>query len=83
MSSLRDLLFHVQEQTFTIPQIDDSLSELGLEFCGFDSVSILQEFMAENREPDDLYDLNKWHDFEDNNPRTFIGMYSFWCQKVR
>ncbi len=83
ISSLRDLLFHVQEQTFTIPKIDNSLSELGLEFCGFESVSILQKFMAENRDLDDLYNLKKWHDFEKNNPRTFGAMYVFWCQKVR
>ena len=37
MSSLRDLLFHVQEHRFTIPRIKDYLSKLKLKFCGFES----------------------------------------------
>ena len=35
MSTFRDLLFHVQEHRFTIPQIEVSLTQLGLAFCGF------------------------------------------------
>ena len=35
MSTLKkDLLFHVQEHRFTITQIQDCLSELGMKFCG-------------------------------------------------
>jgi len=68
MSTLQDLLFHVQERRFTIPQIDASLTQLGLVFCGF-----------ENKKS--LYDLEKWDTFEKENPRTFVTMYQFWCQK--
>jgi len=32
LSSLRDLIFHVQEHRFTLPQIRNCLDELGLEF---------------------------------------------------
>ena len=35
LSTLKDLLFHVQEHRFTIPQIHDCLDTLGLKFCGF------------------------------------------------
>src|SRR5690606_31045778 len=34
-SECRDLLFHVQEHRFTIPQIRKALDELGLRFLGF------------------------------------------------
>ena len=68
MSTFRDLLFHVQEHRFTIPQIEASLTQLGLVFCGFENKKV-------------LYDLEKWDTFEKENPKTFVTMYQFWCQK--
>ena len=86
LSELRDLLFHVQEHRFTIPQIEKNLEELGMTFCGFEaglsSRGAMQAFTAENTEPDDLFNLEKWQEFESKNPYTFIGMYQFWCQKL-
>ena len=29
----------------------------------------------------DLYDLDKWEEYEKSNPRIFAGMYQFWCKK--
>jgi hypothetical protein len=29
-----------------------------------------------------MVDLNLWDRFEAENPRTFIGMYQFWVQKI-
>ena len=29
----------------------------------------------------DLYCLDRWDLFEQNNPNTFSGMYQFWIQK--
>lgn len=82
LSTLRDLLFHVQEHRFSIPQIQDCLSELGLKFCGFQANKIVQNFKLNNTGADDPYDLDKWHAFEKFNPRAFGGMYQFWCQRV-
>ena len=82
MSELRDLLFHVQEHRFTIPQIRDCLYELGLEFCGFENDKLVQNFKLNNTGADDTYDLDKWHAYEEANPNAFIGMYQFWCQKL-
>ena len=48
MSALRDLLFHVQEHRFTIPQIEASLTQLGLVFCGFKNRGTVQKFKLEN-----------------------------------
>jgi hypothetical protein len=82
MSTIRDLLFHVQEHHFTIPQIEASLTQLGLVFCGFDNVEVVQNFKSRNLTENALYDLEKWDTFEKENPRAFMGMYQFWCQKV-
>ena len=82
LSTLRDLLFHVQEQRFSIPEIKDCLHELGLEFCGFEENKIVAHFTQENTCKEDPYDLDKWHEYEQANPGTFAGMYQFWCQKI-
>ena len=34
-SSARDLMFHVQEHRFTLPQISKMISDFDLEFLGF------------------------------------------------
>ena len=81
-SELRDLLFHVQEHRFTLPQIQVGLSELGLRFCGFEADKIVQNFKLTNTGTDDPYDLDKWSIYEQANPNTFVGMYQLWCQKV-
>jgi ubiquinone/menaquinone biosynthesis C-methylase UbiE len=82
LSELRDLLFHVQEHRFTIPQLKDCLSELDLKFCGFEADVIVRDFKLTNTGVDDPYNLDKWHSYEEANPNTFIAMYQFWCQKV-
>jgi len=82
LSTLRDLLFHVQEHRFTIPQIKDHLDKLGLKFCGFESSKIVSNFKQTNKNKNDPYNLDKWQAYEEANPRVFMGMYQFWCQKV-
>ena len=82
LSELKDLLFHVQEHRFTIPQIQDCLSELGLKFCGFDADKIVSHFKLTNTNTDDPYNLDKWQTYEEGNPDIFAGMYQFWCQKI-
>jgi hypothetical protein len=82
LSTLKDLLFHVQEHRFTIPQIQNCLSQLGLKFCGFESAKIVSHFKLINTNTDDPYNLDKWEAYEEANPRAFTGMYQFWCQKI-
>ena len=82
LSELKDLLFHVQEHRFTLPQIQDCLSELGLKFCGFESPKVVSHFKLTNSGADDPYNLDRWHSYEEANPRAFAGMYDFWCQKI-
>ena len=82
LSELRDLLFHVEEHRFTIPKIQDWLSELGLKFCGFETQKIVSNFKQTNKRKSDPYDLNKWQSYEEANPTAFNEMYQFWCQKI-
>ena len=82
LSSLRDLLFHVQEHRFTLPQIQSCLNELGLKFCGFEEADIVAKFQESLGVEPDRCNLDLWHQFEERYPRTFAGMYQFWCQKL-
>ena len=82
LSTLKDLLFHVQEHRFNITQIREHLSDLGLQFCGFESDAIISHFKLANTEDTDLYNLDKWQAYEEANPRAFARMYQFWCQKI-
>ena len=81
LSTLRDLLFHVQEHTFSIPQILQNINKLDLKFCGFENRHILNLFKKIYKNKKDAYNLNLWNEFENNNQRIFAGMYQFWCQK--
>jgi len=81
-STLKDLLFHVQEHRFTIPLIKDCLEKLGLRFCGFEAKKIISHFQETNKNIGAPYDLDQWKEYELANPRAFIGMYQFWCQKL-
>ena len=82
LSTLKDLLFHVKEHRFTIPQISGCLDELGLIFCGFDLDDVVSHFKLNYTQKNDLYNLEKWHSYEEVNPTAFSQMYQFWCQKV-
>ena len=80
MSECRDLLFHVQEHQFSIPQIADVLRESGFTFLGFETparTGYLRRFPG-NRA---ATDLANWAVFESENPSTFAQMYQFWIQK--
>ena len=80
MSECRDLLFHVQEHQFSIPQISDFLRENGFTFLGFETparTGYLRRFPGDRA----ATDLVNWTAFEAENPSTFAQMYQFWLQK--
>jgi tetratricopeptide (TPR) repeat protein/SAM-dependent methyltransferase len=80
LSECRDLLFHVQEHQFDIPQIASFLKASQLNFLGFETTAT-EVYLK--RFPDDraAVDLGNWHTFECENPMTFAGMYQFWVQR--
>jgi len=84
LSECRDLLFHVQEHRFSLPQIEEALRALGLKFLGFELAqgSIIKRFKERYKEKSAPTCLTKWHEFELKNPDIFEGMYQFWVQKL-
>ena len=83
LSGCRDLLFHVREVGFSIPEIADALDALGLEFLGFEFADAALPRAYRERFPKDnaLTDLASWAAFEAENPQTFRTMYQFWCRR--
>ena len=83
-STVRDLLFHVQEHRFTILQISKILKDLNLEFLGFffSNPVVKKEFSKSFPEDKNNISLDNWNQFELNNPDTFTGMYQFWVRKI-
>ncbi len=82
VSGVRDLLFHVQEHQFTISKIKKYLDKLELIFLGFEDKLVIENFKINYSDKDDLFNLDKWEEYEKSNPRIFAGMYQFWCQKM-
>jgi SAM-dependent methyltransferase len=81
-STCRDLLFHIQEHQFTLPQIDDFLRQNQLEFLGFDLPGgVLHNFRRRFPNDKTMTDLAHWHTFETENPFVFRSMYQFWIRK--
>lgn len=83
LSECRDLLFHRQEHCTSIPEIRQRLEQLGLRFIGFEIVNhtLLREFAAQFPEDTHYASLDNWHALEQRLPKTFFGMYQFWCYK--
>ena len=84
LSECRDLLFHVQEHRFTLPQIEEALTSLKLRFLGFEFVDQrpVRKFKKSHPESEARTSLAAWHEFELENPNAFAGMYQFWCRKL-
>jgi Flp pilus assembly protein TadD/SAM-dependent methyltransferase len=69
-SGARDLILHVQEHRFTIPQLASAIAALGVELLGFE---LPGRRMA--------LSLEQWDAYETANPDTFASMYQFWVRK--
>ena len=84
LSNCRDLLFHVQEHRFTLPQIETALQDFKLKFLGFEmrDQRAVRKFSKTHPSKQALTSLSLWHKFELENPDTFGSMYQFWCQKT-
>jgi hypothetical protein len=82
VSGCRDLMFRVQEHRMSLPEIKRFLDENDLQFLGF-MLSTAQQRAYAARFPEDpaMIDLDRWHAFEVENPKTFVSMYRFGVQK--
>ena len=77
LSDFRDLIFHVQEHRFTLPQIARCLKELRLKFCGFENKDIISSFRFFHGADANIYDLELWHQYEKNTPKLLVGCINF------
>jgi 2-polyprenyl-3-methyl-5-hydroxy-6-metoxy-1,4-benzoquinol methylase len=81
-SECRDYIFHVQQQSTTIPKIKAFLDENALEFLGFElDARVLRKYAVRFPHDRARTDLDSWHVYETENPDVFAGMYVFWMQK--
>lgn len=83
VSSMRDLLFHVQEHVYTPLRLKHEIEALGLEFLGFQlpDKKIRQDFAAIYPDDPRARNLEYWEEYEQKNPKIFTAMYQFWLQK--
>jgi len=84
LSEVRDLVFHVKEHVFTIPEIKNVLDSLGLRFLGFDASPTARRLYREHF-PEDVHrvSLSRWHALEMENQNLFEAMYQFWAYKKK
>jgi hypothetical protein len=78
---VKDLMFHVQEHRFTLPQISKILLDSNLEFLGFTDSFIKNKYSKIFPSDKKNISLIQWNKFEKSYPETFIGMYNFWLRK--
>ncbi|MCK6418084.1 MAG: methyltransferase domain-containing protein [Alphaproteobacteria bacterium] len=78
ISSVRDMLFHVQESRFTLPQIQQILDSHGLVFEKFNLPRMKLDIYRKHY-PDDpqVKNLLNMDAFEKKYPGLFAGMYQF------
>lgn len=83
LSAFRDLVFHVQEHRFTLEQVQQALTQLDLEFLGFEMpfAGNLAKFRNSISDRPAQEKLRLWSEYETQHPDTFRAMYQFWCRK--
>ncbi|HUN69364.1 MAG TPA: class I SAM-dependent methyltransferase, partial [Burkholderiales bacterium] len=82
LSGCRDLIMHIQERSFTLPQIGNCLRKLGLRLLGLHCPpEVTAAFRADHPDPTALTDLSLWDRFEQRHPDVFRGMYQFSCSR--
>jgi 2-polyprenyl-3-methyl-5-hydroxy-6-metoxy-1,4-benzoquinol methylase len=84
LSGCRDMLFHVQEKCFSLPEVAAMVHGLGLQFLGFEFAdSGITAARYRSRFPADgfMRSLDHWHRYEQDNPDCFAQMYEFWVRK--
>ena len=82
-SSVRDLMFHIQEHRFSILEISKILKSFNLEFLGFINPLIKTKFSKFFPNDKKNTSLVNWNQFEISNPNTFSNMYQFWVRKIQ
>ena len=84
MSDCRDLIFHVQEHRYTLPEIGEMLDANGLAFLGLGMPNAADRnaFAAEHAAPGDARSISAYHAFETAHPNAFGETYHIWARKT-
>ena len=82
-STVRDLIFNVQEHRFTLLQISKILKKFKLEFLGFIDLNLKNKFSKLFPNDKKNTSLDNWHKFEITHPSSFNQIYRFWVKKVQ
>lgn len=79
----RDLLFHVEEHRYTLPQVQALLGEAGLHVTAVAAPAAVRRGYV-TRFPDDpaMTDLSHWDAFETDHPDIFAGMILLWVARA-
>jgi 2-polyprenyl-3-methyl-5-hydroxy-6-metoxy-1,4-benzoquinol methylase len=82
-SGTRDLVFHVQEKSYTIPELRTMLDALGLEFLNFIGIDdeIVEEYKRLYPQDPAMKILENWDSVESLHPDMFAGMYHLKCRR--
>ena len=85
LSDCRDLLFHVNEHRFTLPQIGEMMSTAGLEFLGvqFGHAADRTRYLAQNARSGALRGLQALHRHEREHTEVFGDTYRLWARPRR
>ncbi len=80
LDGLRDLVLHVQETSYTPPELAALLAGCGLEFLGFELVDTALAGDFRRCFPGRERDLAAWDNYEREKPESFATMYQFWAR---
>lgn len=82
LNEFRDLCLHESEAHVTLAEIEAFLARHRLAFRGFTlGGAPLAQFAKAHPDAPWPGRLGDWARFEENNPRTFDGMYRLWCER--
>ena len=83
LSQCRDLVFHIQESTYTPEEIQKMLDELDLNFEGFwlGNPKLEAEFLRQFPNDRKMLNLSNWSALEEQFPNMFNGMLQFICSR--
>lgn len=81
LSDCRDLVFHIQEKRYDLPELKEEMEALGLSFLGFreQPKAVQEAYAKEFPEDENLTNMQSWASFEEKHPDLFKKMYQFVC----
>ena len=83
LSEMRDLVFHIQEKTYTLLELKAIMDDIGVEFVRLKMIDPYYAGIYRERFPEDpdMVNLEYWDKMEDDYPDIFLGMYKFICKR--